>query len=98
MAFRCVDCDRVWKTEEEADSCCPHAEDIGDSSTTTRTACVSSDRSNLGSIEFGIVGRGRMLHRSANSSRRDSSPFLAGFHWPFPHLAMGCRPSGRSFL
>ena len=38
MAYRCVDCDRVWKTEEEADTCCPHVEDIGDSSTTC-TAC-----------------------------------------------------------
>ena len=39
MAYRCVDCDRVWKTEEEADSCCPHVEDIGDSSSTNCTAC-----------------------------------------------------------
>ena len=30
MAFRCVDCDRVWKTEEDAESCCPHVEDVGD--------------------------------------------------------------------
>ncbi len=39
MAFRCVDCNRVWKTKEDAESCCPHVEEIGDSSTTTCTAC-----------------------------------------------------------
>jgi DnaJ-class molecular chaperone len=39
MAFRCVDCDRVWKKEGDAESCCPHVEDIGDSSTTDCTAC-----------------------------------------------------------
>jgi hypothetical protein len=39
MAWRCVDCDRVWKTEEDAESCCPHVENIGDSSSTTCTAC-----------------------------------------------------------
>ncbi|HEV3312651.1 MAG TPA: hypothetical protein VG815_19225 [Chloroflexota bacterium] len=39
MAFRCVDCDCVWKTEEEANSCCPHVEEIEDSSTTDCTAC-----------------------------------------------------------
>jgi DnaJ-class molecular chaperone len=39
MAFRCVDCDRVHKAEEDAESCCPHTEDIGDSSATASTAC-----------------------------------------------------------
>ena len=34
-----VDCDSVWKTEEDAESCCPHVEDIGDSCSTTCTAC-----------------------------------------------------------
>jgi hypothetical protein len=42
MAFRCVDCDRVWKTEADAESCCPHVEDVGDSSTTTCSACVGN--------------------------------------------------------
>jgi DnaJ-class molecular chaperone len=39
MAFRCVDCDRVWKAAEEAESCCPHVEDVGDTNTRTCTAC-----------------------------------------------------------
>jgi hypothetical protein len=39
MAWRCVDCDRIWKTEADAEACCPHAEDIGDTSITTCTAC-----------------------------------------------------------
>jgi DnaJ-class molecular chaperone len=46
MAFRCVDCDRVWKTEEHAESCCPHVEDIGESSSTTCTACDGNGSSN----------------------------------------------------
>jgi DnaJ-class molecular chaperone len=39
MAWRCVDSDRVWKTAEEAEECCPHVADIGDTSTTDCTAC-----------------------------------------------------------
>jgi hypothetical protein len=39
MAWRCVDCDRVHKTEEDADQCCPHVEDLGETSTTDCTAC-----------------------------------------------------------
>jgi DnaJ-class molecular chaperone len=46
MAWRCVDCDRVWKTEADADSCCPHVEDIGDTSTTACTACDADGVSN----------------------------------------------------
>ncbi len=33
MAWKCVDCDRVWKEWHDADTCCPHVEDIGGTST-----------------------------------------------------------------
>jgi hypothetical protein len=46
MAWRCVDCDRVWKTEADAAQCCPHVEDIGDSTTTACTACDASGSPN----------------------------------------------------
>jgi DnaJ-class molecular chaperone len=39
MAFRCVDCDRVWRSIKEAEECCPHVEDIGDTSTEECPAC-----------------------------------------------------------